>query len=487
MARDNKFLKTRVGKTAGGLVLLSIVSFICQTTNPLPETAAFLLLISVLVIATFADMWVAIILCLAADISFLWFLPPANSFVIAGSAAWVALVSFLATAIIGSQLSIRAQRRAREAEARSREMERIHSLGRYLLTHDTVASTGEGAVQQIIRDMEASGAALFSGPLGRIQQAGAISSEVLEVLRVVFETGEPWSGGDPPTSVYPLTSSNYRIGALAIQSKDLSPSAFHLTSNLVAVALERAVASERAIEATTISRNEELRRTMVDAFSHNLKTPLTSIKASTSALLRRPNVNEEARELITVIDEETDRLIQLVADSLELVRVGDRVAPARVQIPVSQPIHAALLDLERRLEGRKLEIRIPDPAPMVAADPHLIQIVMSQLLDNALKYSPPDSPIEVSVAPSGAAVLVSVINEGASIDEEERLKIFDKFYRGWKSRGQIEGTGMGLSIARTIVESHGGRIEVHNDSQSRIVFEFSLPLAPETVLEDVIV
>jgi two-component system sensor histidine kinase KdpD len=124
---------------------------------------------------------------------------------------------------------------------------------------------------------------------------------------------------------------------------------------------------------------------------------------------------------------------------------------------------------------------------MVAADPHLIQIVMSQLLDNALKYSPPDSPIEVSVASSGAAVLVSVINEGASIDEEERLKIFDKFYRGRKSRGQIEGTGMGLSIARTIVESHGGMIEVHNDSQSRIVFEFSLPLAPENVLEDVIV
>lgn len=83
--------------------------------------------------------------------------------------------------------------------------------------------------------------------------------------------------------------------------------------------------------------------------------------------------------------------------------------------------------------------------------------------------------------------MVSVINQGALIDEEERLKIFDKFYRGRKSRGQIEGTGMGLSIARTIVESHGGRIEARNDPQSRIVFEFSLPLAPETVLEDVIV
>jgi two-component system sensor histidine kinase KdpD len=487
MRRERRSFKTRIRKTAGGLILLSAVSLVCEFTSPLPETVAFLLLLSVLVIATFADMWVAIILSLAADISFLWFLPPANSFAISGAPAWIALLAFLATAIIGSQLSVRAQRRAREAEARNLEMERIHVLGRDLLPHDTVPAACAAAVRQIVSALQANGAALYSAHLECVQQAGAVSEGVPEKLRRVFESGEAWIGGNPRVSIYPLNSGDHRIGALAIESDGLSGSALDLTNNLIAVALERALASERAIEATTVSRNEELRRTLVDAFSHNLKTPLTSIKASTSALLRRANVNEETRELLTVVDEETDRLIRLIADSLELVRVGDRVAPARVLIPVSQPIHAAIQELEGRVEGRKLEIRIPESVPAVAADPHLIQIVMSQLLDNALKYSPPDSPIEIQVTASAAQVSIAVKNEGAEIDEDERHRIFDKFYRGRKSRGRIEGTGMGLAIARTIVESHGGGIEARNDPQSRIVFEFSLPLAQEIVLEDVIV
>jgi two-component system sensor histidine kinase KdpD len=175
----------------------------------------------------------------------------------------------------------------------------------------------------------------------------------------------------------------------------------------------------------------------------------------------------------------------MIGDSLELVRVGERVTPARELIPVSQPILAALADLERNVEGRKIKTELPDTPVSIAADPHLIQIVMTQLLDNAVKYSPPDSPIEIEVEASPTAATIAVRNEGVAIDDDERERIFDKFYRGRQSRRQIEGTGMGLAIARTIVESHGGAIEARNDAQGRIVFEFTLPLAPEAVMEDV--
>jgi two-component system, OmpR family, sensor histidine kinase KdpD len=137
------------------------------------------------------------------------------------------------------------------------------------------------------------------------------------------------------------------------------------------------------------------------------------------------------------------------------------------------------------MEGRRVRVLLTDPELIVAADPHLIQIVATQLLDNALKYSPPDSPVEIEARISGESVLIAVRNEGSSLDDDERERIFDRFYRGRKSRGRIEGTGMGLAIARTIVESHGGEIQARNDAEGRIVFEFSLPLAADIVMEDV--
>jgi two-component system sensor histidine kinase KdpD len=485
MRRERGFFHGRLRKTIAGLGLLLVVTLVCSETDPLPDTTAFLLLICILAIATLGDMLVAILLSLVADAAYSWFLPPANSFAIEGPASWIALATFLATAVIGSQLSVRAQRRAREAEDRNQEMERIHALGRALLSHDTLSATGEAAVSQIVAALEASGAALYIDQLQRTHHAGTIP-DIGSTLRRVFSTGQSCHEGSPRISVYPLHSGDRRIGALAIQSNDISATAVQLTISLISVALERAAATEKAVEASAISRNEELRRAMVDAFAHNLKTPLTSIKACTSALLRRSSaVTEETRELLTVVDEETDRLTRLIGDSLELVRVGEKVTPAREFIPVSQPILAALADLKRNMEGRKIRADLPREPLLIAADPHLIQIVVTQLVDNALKYSPPDSPVEVLARAAGNYAVIEVRNMGAVLDDDERERIFDKFYRGRKSRGRIEGTGMGLAIARTIVESHGGEIEARNDSDGYIVFGFSLPLAPDTVMENV--
>ena len=475
----------RLRRTVAGLSLLAVVTLVCLKANPLPDTSAFLLLICILVIATLGDMLVAILLSVLAEIAYSWFLPPSNSFAIEGGDAWIALAVFMATAMIGSQLSVSVQRRAREAEHRNQEMQHIHALGCALLAHDTLSATCESAVAQIVASLYANGAALYTEQLQRMFKAGSIPDVTAE-LRKVSASGQRARVGSPPIDVYPIYSGERHIGALAIQSDDLSETATQLTISLISVALERAMAAERAVEASAISRNEELRRAMVDAFAHNLKTPLTSIKACTSALLRRSSASqEEARELLTVVDEETDRLTRLIGDSLELVRVGERVTPAREFIPVSGPILAALGELKPKIEGRKIRADLPGDPLLIAADPHLVQIVVAQLLDNALKYSPPDSPVEIRAGAAGHYAVIAVRNEGAAFDDDERERIFDKFYRGKKSRGRIEGTGMGLAIARTIVESHGGEIEARNDAEGYIVFEFSLPLAPETVMEDV--
>src|ERR1051326_3818239 len=224
MRRESGLFRGRLRKTVAGLCLLLAVTLICFKTQPLPDTTGFLLLLSVLTIASFGDMPVAILLSLAADLSYLWFLPPNDSFAIDGFSSSIALAAFLATAIIGSQLSIRAQRRAREAEDRNHEMERIHSLGRALLAHDTLSATGEAAVWQIVAALEAGGAALYNAQLQRTHRAGTIG-EIDTKLQDAFRTAQQWAGGSPRISVYPLTSGERRIGALAIQSEDLSETA----------------------------------------------------------------------------------------------------------------------------------------------------------------------------------------------------------------------------------------------------------------------
>src|SRR5579863_3442420 len=172
MQRERGLFRGRVRKTLAGLGLLLVVTLVCQRTQPLPDTTAFLLLLCILCIATLGDMLVAIVLSLVADVSYLWFLPPQDSFAIDGVSSWIALAAFLLTAVIGAQLSISAQRRALEAEHRNLEMARMHALGRALLAHDTLSETGDAAAWQIVAALEASGAALYNAQLQRTHHAG---------------------------------------------------------------------------------------------------------------------------------------------------------------------------------------------------------------------------------------------------------------------------------------------------------------------------
>jgi len=167
MRRERGLLRGRTRKLVFGLGIVLIVTLICLKTQPLPDTAAFLLLLCILSIATLGDMPVAILSSMAADFAYLWFLPPNNSFVIDGYSSWVALLAFLATAVIGSQISIRAQRRAREAEERNQEMDRLHALGRALLAHDTMDATADAATAHIVASLEAGGAAVSGSPTER--------------------------------------------------------------------------------------------------------------------------------------------------------------------------------------------------------------------------------------------------------------------------------------------------------------------------------
>jgi two-component system sensor histidine kinase KdpD len=281
--------------------------------------------------------------------------------------------------------------------------------------------------------------------------------------------------------ILPIRLGGSPIGSIAILSQDISDAALHAIANLAAISFERATTLELAGRAEAARQSQELKSTLLDAVAHEFKTPLTSIKAAVSSLLSEPQADPTTAELLTVISEETDRLSSMVTGAIDMARI--EAGELRIHQQPHRPadlLASALSKVEPNLDGRRIELSVSSALPMCSADPAMFQTVVLQLLDNALKYSPPGSPVTVRAEAGEDGVVFAVTDRGPGIREEERERVFEKFYRCDKDRHRIPGTGMGLAIAREIVLAHGGRIWAESIPEGSR-FCFSLPLAPKRV------
>jgi two-component system sensor histidine kinase KdpD len=245
--------------------------------------------------------------------------------------------------------------------------------------------------------------------------------------------------------------------------------------NLVAISVEKARALEDASHAEAARQSEVLKSALLDSLAHDIKTPLTSIKAAVTSLLSNPAPSD--RELLTIINEEADRLNQLAAEVIAMARVeAGKLHLEKHPVNVADLIEGALGELGAR-SGRTVVVNLPPRLPLAECDPEFVQQVVKQLLENALKYSPEGAAVTVSAERKGAKIVVGVADRGPGIDEEERARIFDKFFRGKRYRFETKGTGMGLAIAKGIIEAHGEKIWVESEPEHGSAFYFSLPLA----------
>jgi two-component system sensor histidine kinase KdpD len=267
------------------------------------------------------------------------------------------------------------------------------------------------------------------------------------------------------------------IGSLGIHGVTLSDSALQGLSNLVAIGLERLRVQEAASKAEAARQSDELKSTLLDALAHEFKTPLTSIKAASTALLSSRALNpDQQRELVSIVDEETDRMSVLVTEAIQMARIeAGRVVLRRESHSVQELVESVLDKLRPAIADRKIDVNIAPSLPAVWVDGELIEVALRQLIDNAIKYSPPGSPVSLSAESKEDRVIVSVADRGPGIPEAEQSRIFEKFYRAEASRHQIPGAGLGLVIAREIIHAHGGEIWVDSKPGEGSIFQFSLP------------
>ncbi|HYA18223.1 MAG TPA: ATP-binding protein, partial [Bryobacteraceae bacterium] len=366
---------------------------------------------------------------------------------------------------------------ARLANQERARTEKLYHLARNILLLDQHEPAGPQIAESILTSVQVRAVALFDAPTATIHTAGAATKELEEEVRNAWvrdgrhddPAGHRWSRI--------LRLGRKGIGAITLEAQHLNPLEVDGIASMAAVAFERARSLEKEALAEAARQSEQLRATVLDALAHAFKTPLTAIMASSSGLLEAGSLGAQERELVNLIDNEAVHLNDLATRLLQTARLD--MAAIRLKkegCTLECLIAEVLAPFSDRFDGRSVEVSVTGGDVVVSGDCELIATAISQLVDNAVKYSDPDTKITLKAEARGKEVIVSVHNIGPAIRQEDRERIFERFYRSKGTEHRAAGTGLGLSITKKIAEAHGGRVWVSGSELRGTTFFFAIPL-----------
>jgi two-component system sensor histidine kinase KdpD len=409
-----------------------------------------------------------------------FFIPPYGSFRVAEPQNWVALIVFLAVAVLGGQVAQRARKAALLAAESQREAERLYAISQELMTTDNILALVEAIPMILLRALQTEGVALYLSATERLHLAGDIPSALsITALADAAQGREIISDSIARTLTVPVHLGLRPLGSLFFYGNLPSETTVNAVSGLVGVAIERAQALERLSHTEALRESEQLRTALLDSVAHDLRTPLTSIRAAVTALHGASNMPApQSQELITVIHEESDRLNRLIGLAIEMAQwdasaIQLRRRPSALLLVLEAVIH----EHSAEIEGHPVELALPPDLPLVFADPAAVNTLLGHLLQNAARYTPPGSHISIAAVSEPPFAIIRVADQGPGIPPEERERVFDKFYRGRQQEKGPAGTGLGLAIVKAIAEAHGGRVWVEQPPHPGACFAFTLPLA----------
>src|SRR6267154_851241 len=470
----------RIGVEKTLAVVAGIIAFYRHVLHVNQTTIALSFLLAILAVSAVWGMAVSVFMSVLAMLSFnYFFLPPVGTFTVTDPQNWVALLAFLLTSITGSQLSSRIRLEADEAHHRRREVERLYRFSRKLLGEGNVIQLMNAIPDYIVESFEAGAAELFLPQKDKFYRSGFGAAHLEEEkMKVAFLHDEANLDTEQSEYFVPVRLGVRPIGSLGISGAQLSRQSLEAVGTLVAIAIERARAVEQLGQTEAERQGERLKSALLDSITHDFRTPLTSMKASVSGLLRGINSDSaHSRELLTIIDEECARLNHLIEEAGEMTKLeAGELSLDLAPVGVDEIIQAALAHCKSALAGRQVDLRVSPNVPVVRADLERAKEALVQLIDNANLYSPGNQPITITAELTGDTVTISVSDRGPGIDDFEQTMIFDKFYRGKDQRYLVRGTGMGLPIAKAIIAAQQGNMSVTSQLGHGSVFSFTLPV-----------
>jgi two-component system sensor histidine kinase KdpD len=424
-----------------------------------------------------------------------FFVHPYFTFMVSDSQYLITFTVMLVVALVISGLTARIRRFAEAARQRERRTAALYAMSQELASLRALDSLLEAGVRRIADVFRGHVAVLLPDAAGQlIPRSGPPALFDLDAIerdasRWAFEHRQMAGLGTTTLPVakalyLPLVASRGSLGVLGLFPADGRSLGtreqihqLETFANQMALALERAQLAEEAQQSQVRAEAERLRSSLLSSVSHDLRTPLASITGAASSLLETDRQLSPAtrQELLETIHEEADRLSRLVHNLLQMTKLESGAVQVRKDWhPLEEVVGAALGRLSKQLQARQVTTMLPADLPFVPIDDVLIEQVLINLLDNAIKHAAAGSPIEVSASADKDSVTVRIADRGPGLPPGDEGKIFQKFYRGRRSTGR--GAGLGLAICQGIVETHGGRIWAENRPTGGAAFCFTIPI-----------
>jgi two-component system, OmpR family, sensor histidine kinase KdpD len=463
-----------------GIIVAGLTTLICHGLGlSLPVTGFCYLIVVVLQSLTGDFRSSALVSVLCAGCLDYFFIPPFFSFRVSDSSDTLALITFLVTGLVVTRLVSQTREAADSEELQRKEMTRLYELALQLLTLEPGTAVGPNLLMPFRLQFDLRAVCLFDAETARLYAEGNSRDDIAEKTRNAYIEARNFDDPGSGVAVRLVQAGGRTTGAIGFEGlRDCRLTAGPLAA-LATIMLEQSLAFQRASHAAAMAETEMFRGVVLDALAHEFKTPLTTILAAAGGLHEAGPLRPEQRQLAEAVESEASLLEQLTTRLLRLARL-DRaeVRPQMELINVADILKALVDQYSRRWPGRRLSLNGVTGLTTLG-DPELLRFGLGQLLDNACKYSRPDSDVRVSIESPGELIAVDVWNEGSPIPSNERARIFDRFYRGAEAQKQASGSGLGLYVARKIALAHGGNLELDGPAGANggTAFRFTIPLS----------
>lgn len=486
---------------AAGIVALATALCLALRAHLATVDVAMLLLVGVVAVSTRYRRGPALLASVLSTAAFDYlFVPPYYTFDVRDPAYILTFGVMLLVALTISRLTARIREQHQAVAARERRTSMLLSLESDLAAAPDIAALRSIAATHLGRAGGGTAAVILLDELGEDRAAPAWPTEGIfrsPTVRIAaswaLQRGEPTGWGTPngrevEAMLAPLRTSTDTIGLVAIAPEDSEQAppeeqAQGLVAlvDLLAGALERRLLADRTERARAQVEAEQLRTALLSSLSHDLRTPLAGIEGAASSLLQETAAlsPEVQRELLEGILDESRRMTRLITNLLDMIRVqSGTLSVQKSWQPLEEPLGVVLLRLEEDLRAHPVTTRIPDDLPLVPIDELLIEQVLLNLVENAIRYAPPGSPIEITARREEGAVLVEVLDRGPGVPPGQEEAVFERFYRATPadSAGAGAGSGLGLTICRGIITAHGGHIWFEPRPGGGAAVRFTLPL-----------